>query len=168
MDRPPANLSWTSAARRFIPARIGLLAVLALTLSARTFGAPSGQIAGGPPFDCNLVVGTWYSETYNPKEKYTNKSRARFELDGTLALDFELVWDDGTTERPPMRTRTWFCDGFLYLTRNDPRLEPGASGPRFKVYELLEVSQTRLIYRTLIGHSPGVVFRLERVDPVPR
>ncbi|MEW8436739.1 MAG: hypothetical protein AB2689_01165 [Candidatus Thiodiazotropha taylori] len=116
--------------------------------------------------NCEHFLGSWHSETYNRKGKYTNVQTATYDSEGKLTLKIIIQAEDGTIYIQPEVVRDWYCDGNIYITRNDPNLEAQdenpANGPRFKVYRLLGTTPNKIRYRTIVGHTPGVVFTLER------
>ncbi|MEW8071590.1 MAG: hypothetical protein AB2540_17955 [Candidatus Thiodiazotropha endolucinida] len=116
--------------------------------------------------NCEHFIGSWHSETFNPKGKYTNVQTATYDSNGKLTLKITVHTQDGRVFEEPKVVRNWYCDGNVYITRNDPDLEAQEespeNGPRFKVYKLLGTTPSQIRYRTIVGHSPGVVFTLER------
>lgn len=142
---------------------LATLAILAVATTVAAKPAPFVSPAtSGPPYDCSHFHGTWASETFNPYGQYTNTQTATYTPDGKLILNITIKASDGAITQEPEVTRDWYCDGYVYITRNDPAGRTAKNGPRFKVYQLLESTPQRIRYRTIVGHSPGIVYTLER------
>ncbi|WP_125931929.1 hypothetical protein [Thiosocius teredinicola] len=145
--------------------------VIAVSLSLAgvwpAISAPGGRIQSGAiPItnNCSHFLGEWKSETFNPYGNYTNIQTAVYRPNGKLELHITIKNEDGTIQEAPKVVRDWYCDGTVYITRNDPEVEDAGreNGAEFKVYQLLGTSPNLIRYRTVVGHSPGVIFTLER------
>jgi hypothetical protein len=114
--------------------------------------------------DCEHFLGKWKSETFDPDGNYTNIQTAIYRLDGKLQLLVTVRSEDGTLRKGSPVYRNWYCDGNVYITRNDPVAEDPRrkNGARFKVYQLLETSKNLIRYRVIVGDSPGIIHTLER------
>ena len=114
--------------------------------------------------DCEHFLGKWKSETFNPDGNYTNIQTAIYRLDGKLQLLVTVRSEDGTLQEGSPIYRDWYCDGNVYITRNDPVAEDPRrkNGAQFKVYQLLETSKNLIRYRTIVGDFPGSIYTLER------
>ena len=143
-----------------------VLIILSAALAGCITNTPKEDLSvsflASSPKECRNFLGKWTSETLNPRFNFINVHTAEYKDDGSLYLHF-IELDADRNELDSYKTvRRWDCDGILYVTKNveDGDIDPGL--PQFKVYKLLELTKSRIKYQTLIGHTPGNTFELNR------
>lgn len=146
---------------------VSALVMYAASGAISAIAAPSAPLEPGAKAienDCEHFLGKWESETFNPDGNYTNIQTAIYRPDGKLQLFVTVRSEDGTLQEGSPIYRDWYCDGNVYITRNDPVAEDRwrKNGAQFKVYQLLETSKHLIRYRMIVGDSPGIVYTLER------
>ncbi|MET0069626.1 MAG: hypothetical protein ABW096_06265 [Candidatus Thiodiazotropha sp.] len=139
--------------------------IFLVLVSGAALSKPDSPITSNsakPPFDCNHFLGSWVSSTYNHVQGYTNTQTVTYTDDKKMSLNIKIFQAGKLVEQGPSETRSWYCDGYLYVTINDPTVDKSPFGPEIKVYQILYASPNKIKYITLIGHSPGVTYTLER------
>ncbi|WP_372782346.1 hypothetical protein [Litorivivens sp.] len=108
-------------------------------------------------FDCSLLVGRWVGYSESQKWNHETTYVEEYLPMGIFKARYQIRSENGEVSTQE-ETRSWFCDGttfgtFLISTSNG--VSPEDAIASHKVYEIIELSESSIKYRTVIGNEVG-------------